>query len=329
MRLLTLCAASFSAIMAASAAQAGMLDFTPDPSRVLSDPTYLPMKGKFSAETGYSYSHNQNTSYTVSTGAEKGDSTSKSHVVDQSIAYGLLDTLTLRADMSYTPEAKTGTNNVTGTRVVRSREGFSNPNFGITYRAFEQASSSPVTLDLSADYAPDAIDAERARNGLDTGSVALGGDVATLGTQLSYKTRSFTIAGLAGVSYYGDAELEVNNTTTVIDTDSYWGFYVGAKTQTRLTDRFSLDLNARYDAATDTDITNVKTGITSNRDQGDSVDFGIGLNYDVIPGRLVANLSYNYTLIDDTTNTFAVSASDTRAESDFSQTFGARLKYAF
>lgn len=316
-----------SGVVCALSAQAAMLDFTPDPSRVVSDPAYLPMKKQIYGETGYVYGFSRTTSYD-NVGAKTSAATNHNQNISQKLAYGVTDMLTVRADMSYSPMSKRDVHNLTTTR-IRNADGFNNPNVGLTYRVLEQQKTAPVSVDVKLDYAPDVFDSELANNDSGTGTIARGGDMTRLGGQVSYKTKSFTIAGLAGVDYFGDRETEVQNTVTRYKEDSSWGGSLGLETQTRICERASVDLGASYSTSQNSDVTNTKTGVVGEKDSGDIGQLKMAVNYHVIPNRLVASLSYNYNIIGDSENTYVNPALNTTTESNTSNVFGVRLQYVF
>lgn len=324
-----LSASILSVSVCAVSAQAAPLDFTPAASRIITDPAYLPTKGKVYGATGYNYGFTRLKSFNTSTGLQTNSSKITSQAYKQELAYGLTDMVTLRADVSYMPQNKVSTHTVTGITSIRNSDGFTNPNFGVTWRVLEQQKSAPVSVDLLADYAPDLIDSERANSNFNAGTVARGGDLANLGTQVSYQMRSLTLAGLGGVNYSGEREFSVRNSANTYDADSYWIFYVGADTQTRFNDRLSLDLGARYNLPTESDTVNNVSGQVAHRNPGDYATFNVGMNYHLIPNRLAASLTYEYTVVGDNKNTYVNPALNSRVETTNSSVFGAKLQYTF
>jgi len=304
-----------------------MLDFTPNPSRILSDPAYLTTKGQFFGETGYVYGYSRSTGYD-NTGAKLSSTTTNNQNISQKFAYGVTDTLSVRADIGYSPMNKRDVHALASPR-VRNAEGFTNPNFGFTYRVLEQQKTAPVSWDVKLDYAPDLIDSELPNNNRGTGSVGRGGDVTRLGTQVAYKTTSLTIAGFAGVDYSGKRETQLLNTANRYKEDASWGGLVGVDTQTRFCERLSLGLGGSYSISQNTDVTNMRTGISSEKNSGDIGQLKAAVNYHVVPNRLVASLSYNHNFIGDTENTYINPASNSTTESDVARIFGVRLQYVF
>jgi len=320
------------AVLVASPAFAISFDMTPDPTRDLADPTYLPTAGQITGGTRYSYSYARNTSNSAATGATTSKVKSYSQTTNQKLGYGITDWLTLRAEINYTNMNKRDINNLTSMR-IRNADGFSNPSFGATWRVLDQRNTSPVSLDVFADYSPDMIKLEQAGNGPGNGtvngSVARGGPVTSFGSQVSYRMKSFTVAASAGAIYFGDREIEVQGDINHFSEDDAWAGTTALRTQTRFTDDISFDLGARYTIIADSTTTNLRTGVEATKDSNGTAVFSTGLNYDVVPNRLVLGLTYDYNLIGESYANFANPALTTRTTTDTSSTFGVNLRYNF
>jgi len=308
----------------ASPAFANPFDMTPDPTRDLADPTFVPVSGQLSGATGYSYANSHFNTDLVSTGAQVNSATGSLHSTRQDLSYGLTDDVTLRANISYST-SKADIMNVNGSGLMLHAEGFSNPNFGISWRALDQRDAQPVSFDITLDYAPDVFDRERATNSSNTGSIARGGDLGKIGTQVSYRTTGMTFAGLAGANYYGDTESRVKLVNTTTNSDDYWGFYVGAQTQARLGYGLSLDLGGSYNYDLDTEYRN-STGNRFTRESPDYARFNLGLNYSITPA-VVASLTYDYGIYSRQNDIFLNPATTRSTEIDNSSIYGVRLRY--
>src|SRR4051794_18093800 len=95
MRCLLLCC-----FVAAAPACALAQDSTPTADRIISDPTYLPLKGQVYGETGYGYAE---TDGSLFDGAGANTATTSNNLNDltQRLAYGITDALSVRASIGY------------------------------------------------------------------------------------------------------------------------------------------------------------------------------------------------------------------------------------
>ena len=215
------------------------LDFTPDASRIVSDPTYLPLQGQVFGQTGYEYYRTKEDRYN-NLGVQVSSLTHSAQEINQTLEYGISDDLSIRAEGTYTPESKD--HYTSG--LEYDFTGLKDPIFTGIWRAFDQ-NDYPVDVDISASFSPNLISARVATfnftGGNTTGTVADGGDVA--GTELSvgYKTHSFTIQGSGGVTYYGATKYYDPDIGNSDHFSNYLGFNAGVRTQTRVTDLVSLD----------------------------------------------------------------------------------------
>src|SRR5436853_420656 len=96
MRCLMLCCFVAAAAPACVSAQ----DFTPTGDRIISDPTYLPLKGQAYGETGYGYAETDGSLFDA-TGANTANTSNTLNDVTQRLAYGVTDALSVRAAISY------------------------------------------------------------------------------------------------------------------------------------------------------------------------------------------------------------------------------------
>jgi hypothetical protein len=292
--------------LAAVPAQAAIqFDFTPTADSILSDPTYIPSQGQLQGETSYTY---------TSGGANLNNST------------GAQNYSFIGVSMSYAWDNREN-DFVNGTTTKTNSEGFSDPDFSALYRVLDQT-QYPVSFDVIASYAPDLITSEGATVA-NSGSVARGGQSAGVGLAVGRETRSFTVQGVTGATWYGKSTTQ--NATTGLDaeTASYWAPYIGVNTQTRLDDRFSVNASLRNTFGADTTgATGVGTPYTTST--ANDLDLGLGLNYQVIPNRLVGTISYAHEFYSDISTSYYGHPTSDSSRTDFgADLFGVHLQYVF
>jgi len=310
--------------------QAGALDFTPDPSRVLTDPSYLPMQGQVYGSTEYSF---QRTEWDTddNLGVQTKSNTNTASVIDQELEYGVTNDFTLRLTDSY-EWLKANVSEPFSPSTDTHSYGFTDPSFGATWRVLDQQ-RFPFSWDLIGDYAPNLIDAKSASTEED-GTVARGGWTGTLGTALSYKTRDFTMYGDALATYQGNRKTFNETTHDSVTYDSSWEYQLALNTQTRLTDLFSVNLGVTQTFNNNDDANQVTTSghtLDFTYEPGDTTDFNVALNYQLIPNTLAGALIYVHSFYDnDTSSVYSTSTkSNTTLKNESTDTFGAKLYYAF
>ncbi len=126
--------------------------------RILSDPAYLPFAGQFEGTTAYHYDQASGDVFD-STGAPDYTFHTITDTISQSLQYGLTDDLSFQFGISYDPSQKRNDIFPDGSMKSLQSNGFTDPSFGVTWRAIDQA-NGPMNLDLSASYDPDAFNAE-------------------------------------------------------------------------------------------------------------------------------------------------------------------------
>jgi hypothetical protein len=272
-------------------------DFTPISDRILSDPTYLPLRGQFYGESSYDYSDDASQSFRA-TGANLSSTSRTLSTLRQTFAYGVTDRLSINVSEAY---GFSGGANVTTPAGMTSTNisGWEDPTVGLTYRLIDQK-EQPFILDAFGHYSPDAFSAHAAINGEDA-TVARGGDSGDFGLAIARETKFFTIRGSVTATYYGSSsDLTASPERGVATTGSYWAPSLGLQTQTRLTDRLSANVNAAYTFNGDPTVRNFIPDLVHREDIGNTADVGVSLNYHLIPNKLVGSINYNHTFADHT-----------------------------
>lgn len=295
-----------AASLLAIGTQARALDDTPDTTRIISDPLYLPLSGQIYGSTAYRWSSEQQDVFGVG-GAETASVQNTGNMLDQQFQYGLTDDLALRFDWGY------GWHSISrhlpaGDTILRSNSGWTDPAFGVTWRALDQ-DAGPFSLDLRADYAPDAFPAKSATVD-DEGTIARGGDALDLGLTLGHETRDFTVAALFDATWLDTRKIENQGTGGFSTTDSQWNYRLGVDSQVRLSDVLSVNAGAGHTFANNATVFNSNTGLTHVSTGGDFTDLDVALNYNFVPNMVVGTIGYQHNFYDDAHTLFPASPAD-------------------
>jgi hypothetical protein len=252
------------------------VDLSPDTTRYLSDPSFLPLEGQVYSETSYAHV-DVSGDFTTVAGFKAEHFSSNVDRINQDFAYGITDRLTLSASAAYRFDSQHYTTPFGGSSSLENDD-FENPTFGVTYRAIDQ-SESPVSLDLAASYSPAAVDATS-----QSGGVSL---------FVNRELKFLTIQGEASVSYV-DA-YNGRETQFATDHDGYWNYLVGLRSQVRLTDRFAVNSGVTYSNSTD-----IKYDGGAFRDSTDGTwSPYVALSYAVVPNRVDVAFEYDHDFIGD------------------------------
>ena len=305
---------------------ANAIDLTPDASRVISDPLFLPLKGQVYGNTNSQYTDTTSDVYS-SNGNKTLSRTIKSSTINQEVGYGITDDFSVRVSDAYSPSDKTENSLVSGTTTSRSRSGLNDPTFGATWRVLDQR-QFPITWDIIASYSPDWVES-KAATATQEGTEARGGQLAEAQTGFGYKTKDFTIAGGVGAIYHGKRDVYDPSNSGIFRTDAWWGYAAQINTQTRFTDRISLNLGATETLNSSADGV-TSAGLATTSKPGDVTNLHTRLNFTLVPNKLVANLSYQYVITTDSKFQYPNNASfDTINKNQNSNIFGGGLEYTF
>ncbi len=301
------------------------IDFTPDPSRVLSDPLYMPSRHELYGTTFYQYGKMNGDVNNVNGTPNKSYSTS-ANTFGQTLEYGLTNRFALTFTDSYISRT-TDNDPASGATFSTSANGFTDPGFGFMWRVLDQK-TKPFNLDILAVYSPDWVDARTASVTTD-GSVANGGSQASGTVAIGYKTRDFTIRGAATAVYVGSRNtLNITNNQTS-NTSSVRDYQLAVSTQTRLNEKFSFNAGIGENFNNSYDSTNQTTLLTNTNRPGDVTNLNAALNYTVVPNRLVFGLTYQYNIYADSITQFPNPANNISTTNEDENIFGVRLQYVF
>jgi hypothetical protein len=258
----------FGAMLGWLSLPAHALDLTPDESRILTDPAFIPEAGQIVGATSLVYGSGIGNVGDLS-GTRLYSLDTRTLQISQSVSYGITRKVSIWGDISRASPT-THYDFASGAHANRG-DPETYLQLGITDRVLDQA-SLPFNLDVT---------------------LAVPG---RLTLALSRELTAFTIAGSAGVYRAGsdhefdpvrDADVHVNR---------FWGYFFAVQTQTRLTSTLSINLAAKYISANVDDAHASIGGSSFLIDYPNQVKFDLALNYQLIANRLVAQLSGTYSV---------------------------------
>jgi len=305
------------------------LDFSPDASRVLSDPAYMPLRGQVFGSTEYTYGETSSTTDNP-IGALKFSTKTLSNTVNQVLGYGLTSDFELRVSDSYEWPSTTNSYPNGGVTVTHS-DGFIDPTFTALLRVVDQQ-DHPISWDLLASYSPNLISAQSA-DPVENGSVGRGGASGTFGTAISQETRGFTFYIQATATYLDNRSIfnPANNITTRYDPS--WQYFINAATQTRFAPQWSFNMNYAEtfnDGVRASFVNGGGTTINSLNQPGQTQEFTAALNYHLVPNRFVASLIYNHYFYNGVSNiNQTIPANGTQTDEKDQDVLNGELRYVF
>ena len=298
-----------------------------DSARIVSDPLYLPLQGQFYGATGYQYGSLSRDTYD-STGARSDTTNVTTNTLDQTFLYGITDDFALRFNWGYDLSRDASVHPVGGTAVKRDGSGWTDPQFGLIYRVMDQR-DNPLTLDVHADYSPNAFPAKSATVD-DEGTVARGGQYADFGATLGHEGPMFTVAATFNAIYLDTAKVlnQISGDTT--RTDSMWNYRFGLDTQTRINDQFSVNAGVGHTFTNNGTVFNQTTGLEHITNGGDATDVNAALNYQFVPNTIVGSLEYQHSFYQNSRNLFPTAPlNDTSVRNKDEDLFGVTMRYVF
>jgi len=293
--------------------------------RIVSDPLFLPLKGQLYGMTSDALSmpHGDN----FKAGVQTGSFNASDNHLDQTLALGLANRLTVRAAFGYSNNERDSTAAATGDVTTGNASGWTDPTVSLTYRVLDEP-RAPLIFDLTAVYSPDVLTAKTAGGGSD-GTVARGGQTTGVSVAVGRVLKRFTVAATAEATYVGQQTTELLSNGTSTESDAHWSYDAGFATQTRFTDRISIDAGVAYGTAGNYGVANMDKGNSHTFEPPSTCSLNAALNYHLRPNRFVASLNYSYVAYTDAQSIFAKSTSDTSVENRRANVIGFRLMYTF
>jgi len=294
-------------------------------ARILSDPLYLPLQGQVYGATAYTLDMPKGDNFKA--GVNTGSFSASDDLINQTFAYGVLNSLAIRVTFGYGSNSRDSTAATTGDVTTGNASGFNDPTFSVTFRPLDEP-RSPVILDLTVSYSPNTFASETA-GGTSNGTIARGGQATGLSFALGRVMKSFTIAGTAASTYDGAQTNELLSNGTSTASGAFWSYTFGLVTETRFTERVSLDAGVTVSTSASYAVSNVQNGNPRTYAPPSTRALNIAMNYHFRPNRLVGSFTYSYDNDTTSTNTFAKASSDTAVENRMGNVVGFRLLYAF
>jgi hypothetical protein len=273
-------------------------DWTPDTTRYLSDPSFLPMKGQIESFSSLSY-NNINEYWRDLSGNKTEHYFSKGDTYTQYFYYGITDRLRISGSADLTERKNKFTFYGNRPEIENSTHNYSNPTFDLTYRAIEQT-ASPVSVDAAIFYTPPAT----ANN-----SQSVGGSLF-----INKETKSLTIQGNTGIRFNDSYKFTNITNGESISSGFNWAYFVGITSQLRLSQRWAVNSGATMNMATSQSSVNSGAGFSDRYDS--SLTPYIALEYHVIPNKAVIGLEYSHGFIGDDTRSGAFNGTWTNQSSD-------------
>ena len=301
------------------------IDLTPYPARILSDPNYLPLSGQFYGTTDYTHGWVSGNSVNY-LGEQTSSFRVNTNTLDQLLAYGITDDLTVDASVEYVPVNFREIDYANGRSASFDSSGFSDPTFGATWRLLDQA-VEPVNLDLSGSYTPDWVDAHTA-SAFEDGTVARGVQSGTVGAALGYETRSFGIRGAFTANFLGDSSTVNLDDGAIAQTQTHTDYGVSLSTQTRLTELFSVNAGVDHTFTSNTTSVNVLNGVQHYSVPGDETALHLALNYDFVPNAFVVSATYAHDFYGNGRSFYADPTLDSETRNKSGDLLGVKLSYA-
>jgi hypothetical protein len=262
-------------------------DLSPDTTRYLGDPAFLPLTGQVFGSTGYQY-RELSTDF-VPSGAHSSTGAS---VFAEQLGYGISDRFSINLDTGHADIHTKYT--YTSPRSYTTDyydHGFVDPSFGATWRAIEQE-DAPVSVDLVGAYSPSLFAARVATPSMG-GTVATGGPSEGLTLDVSREMRSLTVQAYAVTTFYDLAQQKMLSDDSSRKVGPYWVYGFGLRGQGRLTDRIYLNAGAGYSGQTPNRLSDPVENLAQKYFYGSTVNAYVAPGYHLIPNRLVLSAEYD------------------------------------
>ena len=280
--------------------QTHAVDLTPDASRILSDPAFVPSARQLIGATTYGYS--KDSADVVGTSAASQYSlVRRVGGVSQAFSYGITDELSVWGGESYswsTTEYDFGSGADTSIRRY-----YRQLQIGVTDRLIDQRNHD-FNLDVSA-YAPGGVNIAISRTMTD-----------------------LTLRGSAGIYHVGyeNGIDEVRDFNVTVN--RYWGYFFSLQSEMRLTRFLAFDVSAAYDSANVNSVHASSSGGSFAIDYPNQVDLGLALSYQLIPDKWVAKLGLGYGFLGTRRDVYADPSLDVQTAHRSVRSIGLSLFYS-
>jgi hypothetical protein len=306
-------------VAAAPVTGASALDWQADPTRILGDPSFLPLAGQVSG--GFEYTYSAALSDSSAPGAALHAFDRQGNAFLPTLRYGITDDISVEAQLgwgnersqnSYTfqelqfpPAGNPGTAVFQGVqpllppRLVRVQAhvftraiGADDPVFSITWRAVDQR-SAPISVDLTAGYSPDIFDAREA--GIyQTGSITRGGQRGTLEGAISRQTRWLTLRAYGTFGYDARSDVSEIGGRATERQGPHADYAGGLQSQARLLPWVALNLGVQADRPVQYDDRFLPGNGSQTVHPGGTVSPYVVAVVPMVPRRVVGEVGYQH-----------------------------------
>jgi hypothetical protein len=300
--------------------------FSPVSDPILSDPLYLPAKGKLYGTSAYSLSMPRSSDYNY-LNVLKTIHHGHTSTVSQDLGYGLTTNITLRLGLSYDSTSNASTSGSTGTTSEGSSKGFNDPSVGIVYRALRQGRDHPVSVDFALGYAPDLIASKTGGNGV-SGTAAAGRDSLSLSASVGRSMRLFTIQASFGATRFGTRSYSSQGNNHNFSQEGGWDYVLALRSQVRFSQRISLNAALAYSPSDHRHNADLTAHTAWTVQAPSTLALNTALNYHIIPNRLVGSFTFVHQNRGDSGSTFTNPTQNVVTRNAYANTVGIRLQYA-
>jgi hypothetical protein len=259
---------------------ASAIDFTPDTTRYLSDPSFLPLQGQISTVTTYSHA-TRDIDWQPVGGIVNEHFSANTNNYAQGVSYGITDQLSVSGSGSYSAETAHTTFAFFPAEYTIVAKQFNNPAFDLTYRVVQQTESS-VSIDLAASFAPPIV-----ANVPGAGSVTM---------FVNRELRSLTIQGEIGANYAGSYKTGYTASGAPTSITSQSGYFFAAHSQLRVTPQWAINGGVTYSKYLHETVSSVAFGSYVDT-PGSSVTPYFAVAYQIVPNRVNVAVEYDHGFI--------------------------------
>lgn len=248
-------------------------NWSPDTTRYLSDPSFIPKKKQLESQSVYSYSR-ETTDGINTSGVKSAEGSGTTNAVAEELRYGVTDRLTVGLSGSWSAtNGKYKYSN--GYEETVQSYGLTNPEASLSYRLIEQG-KNPVSVDSRIFYTRNFRRDTFQREG---GSFAVSREMVSL-----------TLRGEAGLthndSYNGDAVIDAN-----------WLYFGRVESQLRFSKRWALNSGITFSQATSQSYQT--NDHVTDYSYGVNIEPHVGVEYHLKENRAVLGLNYAHGFIGD------------------------------
>ena len=196
----------------------------------------------------------------------------------------------------------------TGINASLDSSGFDNPTLSGTWRAIDQRSGAPVSVDATLAYSPNWVSSKIAA--IDkNGTIGSGRQIASGTLAVGRVASSFTVSGQVEAKYLGTRDSENLNNGSAARGDPYWDYTLSVLTQVPLGTKVSLNGGYLYTITGTENIGRESSGLTGQTVGGNYGDLALAVNYKFVSNRLVGQLGFDNIQYDRATTTYSFAPS--------------------